>query len=297
MSATHFRVIYDGPAVADGEMDVSQLASSLLALGKLIEAADALVKGEPGRVRVRVSADVARGSFDVGIAVSFLESAFTWIQTPSGAGTLALIGLLGFNIKDGAVGLIQAVRWLRGRAVVRRITLADGRTSIEVESGDTLDVPDQVARMVDEYTVRQSLERFTEPLRDDGVTEIRFEPTKGVVSERIVEGDAHSFEAQADSAPTSVSRYEATFQIKRLYFERGKKWRLSNGAQTIMAPIEDEVFWSSVESGNAAFSSADYLVCLVRMDQWLGSAGLKTEYAIEEVKRHIPAPKQARMDI
>jgi hypothetical protein len=54
MAFDHFRVVYDGSAVEDGEMDVSQLASSLLALGKLIENADAVRTGEPGRVKVRV---------------------------------------------------------------------------------------------------------------------------------------------------------------------------------------------------------------------------------------------------
>ena len=53
MAEAHFRIIYDGPAVEDGEMDVSQLASSLLALGKLIEQADAIRTGEGGRVKVR----------------------------------------------------------------------------------------------------------------------------------------------------------------------------------------------------------------------------------------------------
>jgi hypothetical protein len=57
-------------------MDVSQLASSLLALGKLIENADAIITGEPGRVRVKVQSDVKRGSFDVGIAISFADHAW-----------------------------------------------------------------------------------------------------------------------------------------------------------------------------------------------------------------------------
>jgi len=76
MVQSHFRVVYDGPAVAEGEMDVSQLASSLLALGKLIENADAIITGEPGRVRVKVQSDVKRGSFDVGIAISFADHAW-----------------------------------------------------------------------------------------------------------------------------------------------------------------------------------------------------------------------------
>lgn len=301
MVQSHFRVVYDGPAVADGEMDVAQLASSLLALGKLIENVDAIATGEPGRVRVKVQSDLTRGSFDVGLAISFADHAWqavtAWAMTPSGAGTISLLGLLGFNVKDGAKGVIQAVRWLNGRRVAQRTQLRDGNTTLIADDGEALTVPDQVARLVDDPTVRQPLERFTEPLREDGVEEIRFEAERGEAAERITQSEAPAFTAAAGAAPTSTSRFPATYQIKRLYFERGKKWRLSNGSQTIMAAIEDEAFWRAVEASEVSFSSSDYLVCMVRMDQWLTPAGLKTEFTIEHVDKHIPAPRQAGFDV
>jgi hypothetical protein len=300
MVQSHFRVVYDGPAVADGEMDVSQLASSLLALGKLIENADAVIAGEPGRVRVKVQSDVKRGSFDVGIAISFADHAWqavtAWAMTPTGTTAISLLGLLGFNVKDGAKGVIQVVRWLNGRRVARRTQLRDGNTTIITDDGAAITMSDPVARLVDEPTIRQPLERFTEPLRDDGVEEIRFESEGTALVERIAESEASAFMAVAGAAPTSTSRYSATYQIKRLYFERGKKWRLSNGSQTIMAAIEDDAFWLGVEASDFSFASSDYLVCQVRMDQWLSPAGLKTEFTIEHVDQHIPAPKQSNLD-
>jgi hypothetical protein len=301
VAGDHFRVVYDGPAVEDGEMDVSQLASSLLALGKLIENADAIRTGESGRVKVRVKADVLRGSFDVGIAVHWIEglkdAAIAWALTPEGAGTLALLGVLGFNIKDaaklGGKGVIQVVRWLRGRRVARLIILQDGNTTLVAEDGEQLEVDSIVARLVDDPTIRQPLERFTEPLRDDGVEEIRFEESAGAALERIVSDEAPSFTASAGAEPSSSDTFRATYQIKRLFFDRGRKWRLSNGAQTIQAEIEDEDFWRRVEASEVSFSRDDYLVCTVRMDQWLSPNGLRTEYVIAKVEQHIPAPKQA----
>lgn len=298
MAYDHFRVVYDGPAVEDGEMDVAQLASSLLALGKLIEAADAITTGSPGRVRVKVQSDLTRGSFDVGIAISFVDHAWeavaAWASTPAGAAKISLLGLLGFTVKDGTKGVIQAVRWLNGRRVSKRLELNDGNTTLVTDSGDTLIVPSQVARLVDDPTVRQPLERFTEPLREDGVEEIRFEQGgEKSNGESIREVEAAAFTAASVAAPTSTSRFPATYQIKRLYFEPGKKWRLSNGSQTIMAAIEDEAFWRAVEASTVSFSSSDYLVVRVRMDQWLTPAGLKTEFTIENVDQHIPAPKQS----
>lgn len=293
---SHFRLVYDGPAVADGEMDVSQLASSLLALGKLIENADAIVTGEPSRVRVKVQSDLTRGSFDVGIALSFVDQTWqavtSWAMTPKGAATISLLGLLGFTVKDSTIGVVQAVRWLSGRRVVSRTQITSGNTVLVAEDGSELAVPNDVSRMLDDPAIRQPLERFTEPLREDGVEAIRFESERGIVEEQISEQEAPSFVAASGSAPTSTSRFPATYQIKRLYFERGKKWRLSNGNQTIMASIEDEAFWRAVDAADVSFSSSDYLVCQVRMDQWLSPAGLKTEFAIERVDKHIPAPRQ-----
>lgn len=298
MVRSHIRVVYEGPAVDDGEMDVSQLASSLLALGKLIETTDAIVTGESGRVRVRVQSDVRRGSFDVGIVVALdgaWDVAKAWLLSPEGASVTTLLSLLGFNVVGGARGLVQTVRWLKGREVARKVVLADGNTQIETDDGDRLTVPATVARLADDPQVRQPLERFTEPLRDDGIEAIRFEEEPGRITEQIRADEAPAFEATAGSAPTSTSRFLATYQIKRLYFEQGKKWRLSSGSQALFAEIEDQQFWDRVAKSEESFSANDYLVCEVRMDQWLGPNGLKTEYAVERVVDHLPAHKQPKM--
>lgn len=300
MAAAHIRVIYDGPAVEDGEMDVQQLASSLLALGKLIENVDALRTGETGRVRVRVQSDVKRGSFDVGISLHVLEGLIdsfqTWVGTSEGAGTLALLSLLGLSAKDLAVvggrGLIQAVRWLRGRKVASRTMLRDGNVEVIAEDGESIAIHPAVAALIDEPSVRQPLERFTEPLREDGVEEIRFEDDAGTSVERIAATEEAAFSATVGAEPTSSDTFTATFQIKRLFFDRGRKWRLSSGAQTITAEILDETFWQQVDASQLSFAKDDYLVCRVRMDQWLSQTGLKTEYAIDRVDRHIPSIKQ-----
>lgn len=300
MTRDHFRIVYDGPAVEDGEMDVAQFAASLLALGKLIENADAVRTGSPGRVKVRVQSDVKRGSFDVGISVHWIEglkdAAVGWALTPEGARTLALLGIVGVTVKDAAIlggrGVIQTVRWLRGRRIARQQVLQDGNTILVTEDGDRLEVDAVVARLVEEPSIRQPLERFTEPLREEGIEEIRFEDDPGSVVERIGLNDAPSFAASAGAEPTSSTIFPATYQIKRLFFEKGRKWRLSNGAQTIQAEIIDEAFWAKVDASDMSFAKDDYLECEVRMSQWLSASGLRTEHEVVKVRRHIPAPRQ-----
>jgi len=294
MSENHFRVIYDGPAVDDGEMEIAQLAPSLLALGKLVEALDTIATGEAGRVRVMVRADPKPGSFDIGLSLDFIHSVKTWLLSPDVQAMSTLVTLLGLSGGGVAVGLIQAVRWLNKRRVEKKVTLVDGNVRLEVDGGNTIIVLPAVARAIDDVTVRQQLERFTEPLRQEGINAIRFNDG-GDVQEHITTADAPAFTASQGGEPTSQATFQATYQIKRLYFERGKKWRLSNGAQTILTNIEDEAFWKRIEAAEVAFSADDYLVCEVRMDQWFdGTIGLKTEYVVVRVVKHIPSPKQDR---
>ena len=293
MSEDRFRVVYEGSAVEDGEMEVAQFAPSLLALGRLLELVDAAASGDAGRVRVKVRADVRRGSFDVGIALDFVHAVRNWLLSPDASALATLGGLIGFA-GLGRIGLIQLVRWLRGRKIAAKTTLEDGNVRIETADGDALVVPGPVAQVVDDPNVRQQLERFTAPLRGEGVSAIRFTTDRGA-GETISSTEAHAFEAITGTEPTSQARFTATYQIKRLYFERGKKWRLSNGAQTILTEIVDDTFWHRVETAQVAFSAEDFLTCDVRMDQWLGPAGLRTEYVVERVIAHLPVPKQDRL--
>jgi hypothetical protein len=173
MSENHFRVIYDGPAVEDGEMEIGQLAPSLLALGKLVETLDTIATGESGRVRVMVRADPKRGSFDIGLSLDFIHSVKTWLLSSDVQAVSTLVTLLGLSGGGVAVGLIQAVRWLNKRQVEKKVTLADGNVRLEVNKGANIIVLPAVARAIDDVTVRQQLERFTEPLRQDGVRAVQ----------------------------------------------------------------------------------------------------------------------------
>ncbi|HJP69755.1 MAG TPA: hypothetical protein VJ846_12715, partial [Sphingomicrobium sp.] len=159
--------------------------------------------------------------------------------------TGALLGFLGFTgTVSGSV--IKAVRWLRGRKVASKVVLEDGNIKLETGDGDAFVVPQAVAKLVDDPQVRQPLERFTEPLREEGVDAIKFEGGAGEQTERIVADEAQAFKATAGIAPTSQSRFQATYQIKRLYFDEGRKWRLSSGSQAIQAEIADQAFWARI---------------------------------------------------
>jgi len=66
MSEARLTFVFDGPAVQNGTIDVQALAPALLALGDLIQTANAEINGEKAQISVRVNA-TAQGSFEVDI--------------------------------------------------------------------------------------------------------------------------------------------------------------------------------------------------------------------------------------
>src|SRR5688572_13132490 len=62
-------VAYDGPALADGSMDVRDLAPALLALGELLQSANRVLNEDKATLAVKVQADFKTGSFDIGIGL------------------------------------------------------------------------------------------------------------------------------------------------------------------------------------------------------------------------------------
>lgn len=56
MIKENFQISYDGPALANNEMDVKDLAPALLSLGELLEEANRVVNGDKVSVVVNIKA-------------------------------------------------------------------------------------------------------------------------------------------------------------------------------------------------------------------------------------------------
>lgn len=69
MSRTNFYVYYDGPALAEGLMDVRDLAPALLALGSAFEECNRVVNGERATLAVNIRSGFEKGSFGVHVDV------------------------------------------------------------------------------------------------------------------------------------------------------------------------------------------------------------------------------------
>ena len=66
MSKETFTIAYDGPALQDGAMEVRDLAPALLALGQLLDAANATLNGDAAKIKLQVKA-TGTGSFEIAL--------------------------------------------------------------------------------------------------------------------------------------------------------------------------------------------------------------------------------------
>ena len=78
------------------------------------------------------------------------------------------------------------------------------------------------------------------------------------------------------------------FTIVNLPFRKGNKWRLTDGDLTYSVSMRDGEFQDRVDNNHADFAKDDPLVCDLRTIQTMTLQGIKTEYEVTKVLRHIP---------
>ncbi len=299
MSAPSFRLTFDGPATADHEIDVADLAPALIALGQMVKAANRVVNGDALDVAVKVRT-VGDGSFYVELTVqahgawAVVRDFVTGSDVDAVLKLVTIIGLIG----GGGTGAIALIRRIRGRRP-RRLTRQGSVVVIEFD-GETIEADEASARVAFDPAFRIALERVAvEPLDKPGIDKILLEGTG--IEEEITRETAGAF-----LAPPMVedslfeTRHVKIFSIIDLSFKPGKKWRLSDGhGRATLVDVEDTVFIARIEASEIAFSKGDLLVCDVRETARQTAKGLRADYAIVRVMEHRPAgarPQQTRLE-
>lgn len=276
-----FSLSYEGPALADGRMEVRDLAPSLLALGEILQEANATMYPAGPAVSLEIRA-FGKGSFDVVLNLAHHAEEIA-------GGVIAFFNVpvhTALNNLVVEVTLVFAALRM-GRRIVRRESPSPGVTRLVFEDGTTLEVPSTVVELLAKETVRRHAREVVNPLRRPGVERLRIKPADR--DEVIVESaDVTAFDApEPDEQPLVDQETEMALSITTLSFQEKNKWRLSDGQSTFYAAIEDEDFMKRIDAGEA-FAKGDILRCRVRIQQWRTDGSLRTEYTVTRVLQHIP---------
>lgn len=300
MAHVRFNLVYDGPALAQHQMDVRDLAPALLAMGDLFDRANEMFNGTQTKVSVNVNASFKSGSF--GIDLDLAQTLWQRVLDLAGNRTVVdiehLAELLGIVVGAGK-GVIETVRWLRGRGVRRIEPLENGNVRLWVDD-EQLDIEERVYTLLHDYRIRKNLESLiAQPLAKEGIDEFATTDKDAKrVMVRVERADAHYFIAPPiEEEPADETEYEARLQVLTLAFKDDNKWRFTDGSNAFYAPILDDDFLRRIATNEEAFSKDDLLRARIRRTQRITAEGLKAEYAVLKVLDHTHASPKVQLRI
>jgi hypothetical protein len=139
------------------------------------------------------------------------------------------------------------------------------------------------------------LEKVIEPVSKDGIS--KFSVKDGDTETVSVEKKEREYFELPEPEDTKIidEIRKGAYSIISLVFKEDNKWRLSDGQTTYSVAVKDEDFLKRVENNEISFAKNDVLVCEIHIQQWQTAQGLKTEYDLMKVDKHLPAYQQANL--
>lgn len=292
-TSIHFSIKYDGPALASHQMDVRELAPALMALSSLLEEANREIYPDGDEVRVQVKGSFKGGSFGVDLIAlqSIKDQIVSLLTGPEASAVSNLFGILGgVGLVGGAyAGLIQLIKWLNGRKPTSVTQMGD-HLIVEAtlfESTESIEVSLMAGKLYKSRVVRQSLAKVLKPLEREGID--IFAAGRDGQSETVIEKDdltAFTDAAQEADVASDNTMSRVLVQVESAVFKDGNKWRISDGAATFHAAMDDTDFTDRIDAGLERFGKGDVLVVDLRRVQLITDNGLKSEWSIVKVHEH-----------
>lgn len=305
------RIAYDGPLLASGEMDVKDLAPSLIAFADLVDCANKALGGQD-KIKVMLNQDsIKAGSFDVTMTldVDILRQAQVLVGMASDNGFGALMIVLGWCGVNGSSlgrGIFWLIKKINGRTLDNIIKHEDNKAEIVLNDGERIMTDQNTVKVLVDVNCRIHIEKVVQPVKEEGIDSFELRnpscPNDKAPIVTIKKDDVRAFVAPPAAnmsdklLDVEPREYEMTVKISAVNFEKGNKWRLTDGNNTFWASIVDEGFLKRVDSGEISFTSGDMLKIRYIVRQSLKNGNLSSEYIVLEVLDIEKRPEQIKLN-
>lgn len=296
---------YDGPALADHEMDVQDLAPALLALADIIQVANKKFNGGDADIKVLVNADVKQRCFmiDISLVQSLLDQAKGFLGSDhikTAREIAEWIGIIGGGTAS-FFELLKFINILKSSDVIPNIT-QHGTANVAITgNGNTLIVRNEVYLLTQEPRAVEKAQAVVRPLRKVGYDSLAF-----------MEGDSEVFEvnkAEAEgimalptqpleqAARESISTIQGQVRIKSAQYEGSAQWSFLWSGRAINAEMVDAAAeWVADFQQNKVHAPPNSILDVTMTETaQLDRDGLavgKPTYKVLKVHRVIPPPTQ-----
>lgn len=295
MSKASFHILYDGPALANHEMNVNDLAPALLAFGEVIEEANETLNGpKRAQVSLNVKASFKTGCFgiELDLVQTLMQQVGTLFSAAKAVTAQDLLRWLGVAWDNGdkviaySGGLLWLLKKLKGKPVKHAKRLDTGKVLIIIED-EKYEIEAEVLELYRNAKLRKSLHNVLAPLEREGINE--FAITDRPQSQRfiVVSKDERDYFLPPETVTEELSTDVITtyLQLVSISFKAENKWRFSEGEHPFYADISDKDFLRKVQN-NEPFSAGDRLRVKMKKTQKLVDGNIKIEYDIIKVINH-----------
>lgn len=282
-SQASFDIIYDGPAVADGSMNVRHLAPAMLAVGTLFEAANNITNGQRAKVNINVRA-TSPGSFHILYEVT--QATRAQGVDPSLLTTAVQLKELLIGGVIVTTGLIAVIKWVNRRKP--KLNKINDELYTLVIDNESYELPLELLRLYQDASIRHAIADIVHPVKEEGIDRILILDNEQPVQE-ITKDETNAFDVPEIQEQLLDEIRRHAFSIIGLSFKEDNKWRLTDGENTFSVSMKDTTFQRRVDNNQEAFAKGDILICDLRTVQWQVEGGIKTEYEVVKVVNHRPA--------
>ena len=292
MSKAQFQVVLTGPSIINREIDAPALSAAVMALHLLLEEADTILNDGRTEHRLRILNNFQEGSFKVDFTSTQTIVQKTLDILKSGEvdavlNALEISDYLIYGVPTGVASLLYLIRKLRGKKPSKIEELKNDRCAVYYNKEEII-THKKIMRLYESITIRKKAEMFiTDPMNAGKFNKIEFK-RRGRKSFVISQSEADYYRCPAEEKiEGKVWTETISLYIVKVSFKEGNKWDFHDGHAQLTATIEDEAFINSVNKSDVAFRKGDILRADVRCEQYRTETGLKKDYYIEKVLKHI----------